>query len=325
MQNNIINKVRRRLWNDLVGKTKKSNFYPLLYISFWHYYIYGSNKKTNQNSYYTTVPNMGAGIGHQIANWIAGYWFAKQFDLQFAHNPFSTTKWENFLGFGEGEVDCFEIIKQGYKKVRLPLFNERNTKEVALQKKIIASYTTKKVIFIAEQDQFYRDQFGVLSQMQQKFYNAPSRKKDKLHYDENAYNIAIHVRRGDIVAGQGEIENHSMRWLTNDYFVTVLQNTLNYITTDKKVAIYLFSQGKKGDFIEFEKFPNLIYCLDMSAMDSFLHMVYADLLITSKSSFSYKPALINKGIKIVPENFWHGYPNTNDWIMADQQGNLKNL
>lgn len=58
----------------------------------------------------------------------------------------------------------------------------------------------------------------------------------------------------------------------------------------------------------------------MDAQTSFLHLVYANLLITSKSSFSYKPALLNNGIKICPRNFWHGYPDSKDWILCDNNG-----
>jgi hypothetical protein len=60
----------------------------------------------------------------------------------------------------------------------------------------------------------------------------------------------------------------------------------------------------------------------MSANESFLHMVHADCLITSKSSFSYKPALLSNGIKICPKKFWHGYPNSSDWILVDENGNF---
>ena len=55
---------------------------------------------------------------------------------------------------------------------------------------------------------------------------------------------------------------------------------------------------------------------------SFLHMVYADVLITSKSSFSYKPALLNTGIKVSPKQFWHSYPKTTDWLLADEDGRI---
>ena len=84
----------------------------------------------------------------------------------------------------------------------------------------------------------------------------------------------------------------------------------------------MFSQGNEENFFEFNEFPNIHFCLDMGAQESFLHMVYADALITSKSSFSYKPALLSRGIKFVPENFWHGYPKSKDWILLNEEGRL---
>ncbi|MBP8793120.1 MAG: hypothetical protein KBE41_04415 [Lutibacter sp.] len=278
----------------------------------------------SRHYYFTAIPNPGAGIGHQLANWIAGYWFAQQFGLQFAHIPFSSNKWEDFLGFGDGEISVQELCKhKGYKKVRLPLFNENKTEEVALIKSIIASYSNQKVVFVCEQDQFYRNQFGIQESIQQKFVASKARENEKIIYSKENYNIAIHVRRGDIVVGQtNNNPNLVMRWQNNDYFVNVLSNVLNQIETDKHIAIYLFSQGVEADFPEFKKFENITFCLDMNAQDSFAHMVFADVLITSKSSFSYKPALLNKGIKVCPKDFWHGYPKTEDWILADENGQL---
>ena len=65
----------------------------------------------------------------------------------------------------------------------------------------------------------------------------------------------------------------------------------------------------------------------MNAQDSFLHMVNADLLITSKSSFSYKPSLLSNGIKVYQKDFWHSYPDKEDWILVENDGifDLKSL
>jgi hypothetical protein len=212
-----------------------------------------------------------------------------------------------------------ELVKKGYKKSKIPLFNEKNPKEVAGIKNIIQSYLNKKVIFICEQDQFYKEQFGVLKEIQQKFYSAPQRKEEKLIYREQNYNIAIHVRRGDILVDPNN-PNLTMRFLANDYFEKVLKQVVGNAKTTKPIHIYFFSQGKPADYPEFHQFQNLHWCLEMSAQDSFLHMVFADVLITSKSSFSYKPALLNKKVKVVPTNFWHGYPKTADWIQVDNNG-----
>lgn len=113
-----------------------------------------------------------------MANWIAGLWYARQFGLKFAYLPFSTKQWDDFLGFGEGETTVAELKCKGYKTRKLPLFNENNKKEVELNKNIIQSYAGKKVVFIAEQDQFYRAQYGVMDDLKRKFYSAPARKND---------------------------------------------------------------------------------------------------------------------------------------------------
>jgi hypothetical protein len=322
MKKNILKKIKNKLWNLIISNSRKKKYYPKLYKSYWHYRSTKNSVPSSLN-YYSALPNPGAGIGHQLANWIAGYWFAKQFGLQFAYSPFSSIKWESFLGFGEGEMAVADLIKNGYKKVYLPFFEEFNEDEVDLQKKIIASYSNQKVVFLAEQDQYYNEQFGVMESIKQKFHSAAARKNDQLIFNSASFNIAIHVRRGDIVVGlENQNQNLQMRWQGNDYFEKVLQKTVQNIKTDKPIAIYLFSQGSQRDFPEFGQFENLHYCLEMNAQDSFLHLTQADLIITSKSSFSYKPALLSKGIKVCPQNFWHGYPDTADWILVDEKGNF---
>jgi hypothetical protein len=295
-----------------------------MYRSYWHARFHKKADPLTSTNYFTAVPNPGAGIGHQLANWIAGYWFAKQFGLRFAHSPFSSPKWEYFLGFGEGVPTCDELVnRHGYKRVLLPLFNEKSREEVELVKKIIASYQDAPVVFCAEQDQFYADQFGIQEDLQQKFYSGKARREDKLIYAEDSFNIAIHVRRGDIAnAPKNSIHTVGLRWQGNDYFEQVLTEVVGTVRTTKPIFIYLFSQGNRENFVDFEKFNNIRFCLDMDVHDSFLHMVYADVLITSKSSFSYKPALLNKGIKVCPRDFWHGYPSTHDWVLADENGKL---
>lgn len=316
-------KIKRKIWGKIVQYTRNTSLYPFIYRSYWHYLLcYKKNSNSvNNTCYYAARPNPGAGIGHQMANWIAGLWYSRQFNLPFAHLPFSTSQWDEFLGFGIGEKTVKELKKQGYKTRKLPLFHEKNPEEIELNRRIISSYAGKKVVFIAEQDQFYRDQYGVMEILKQKFYQAPARKKDHLIYSPDNFNIAIHVRRGDIMEDPNN-PNLVMRYLSNDYFEKVLKQVTENIQTPKPVHIYFFSQGKPEDYPEFAAYPNLHWCLDMNAQDSFLHFVYADLLITSKSSFSYKPALLNNGIKVCPRNFWHGYPPTKDWILCENDGTL---
>lgn len=292
------------------------------YPSYWRFRIRGERKNPDTSNFYlAALPNPGAGIGHQIANWIAGYWFARHFGLKFANLSFSTKKWDDFLGFGVGEEQMADLLKRGWKVKRIPKFEEHNYEQVQLVKKIMSTYSGLKVIFLCEQDQFYIAQYGVMDDLRRKFYSNPIRQRETLTFSPDNYNIAIHVRRGDIMADPNNL-NHTMRYLSNNYFEKVLQQVVDRVKTDKPVHIYFFSQGKPEDYPEFAHYPHLHWCMDMGAQESFLHMVYADLLITSKSSFSYKPALLNRGIKVCPKEFWHGYPDSNDWVMVDNEGNL---
>ncbi len=317
-------KIKKRIWSKIVGASRGRFYYPMIYASWWHALFFRNNLAIETKSYVSAVPNRGAGIGHQMANWIAGLWFSREFGMQHAHTPFSSEQWERLLGFGEGKESLdFLVINKGYRKVSLPLFDEFNLKEVELIRKITTSYNDKKIVFVLEQDQFYRDQYGVSDEIQERFHSANARRNDQLRYSPENFNIAIHVRRGDIVSGlTSRNPNLLMRWQDTEYFKKILISVLNTIQTDKIIQIYLFSQGEREDFSEFDEFDNVEYCLESGAQESFLHMVFADLLITSKSSFSYKPALLSKGIKVCPRDFWHGYPANEKWIIADEDGSL---
>ena len=93
-------------------------------------------------------------------------------------------------------------------------------------------------------------------------------------------------------------------------------------TEGRPRRVHLFSQEGREAFQTLEALHPIEFCLEMGAHDSFRHMAMADFLITSKSSFSYKPALLSKGIKICPQDFWHTYPDTQDWILAENSGEI---
>ncbi len=320
----IIFKLDQKYFND--GTNKNFEKYKSYRVSLKKKEKSNKTRNVNEN-YITARPNPGAGIGHQIANWCAGYCYANMFGLKFAHIPFSSShipnssnEWENFLNFANGEANAYDLLKSGYKKVRLPKF-DNTAEDIKKIKGIIDAYSDEKVIFWCEQDQFYRDIQELIPVLQDKYYKSRYVKKENLIFNADCYNIVVHVRRGDIVLQNGENnENLAMRFQTMDYFVNALEYAISCLPTKKETHIYVFSQGKDKEFDAFSKFDNVHYCTEMSAMDSFLHMSFADALITSKSSFSYKPALLNRGIKFVPEKFWHGYPTDESWILLDSNG-----
>lgn len=324
LQDKIYRKLHSWFWNKL----RPGRWSLWLFRSYWNYRFMNLKKKKVREeitrSYLTQVPNRGAGIGHQMGNWNSGYWFAKRFGVPYAYSAFSDPAWEKFLGFGEGEITAEELLRQGYKKRKLPYFEETSIEDMKLIQAMIDSYRGKRVVFFLELDQFYEKQYGAMEHMRKKFYTAPARKDENLIFQNDHLNIAVHIRRGDITAGQETQEEElTKRWLKTEYYVRLLQELLGLLSADVTYRIYLFSQGTESDFPELKEIPNVVYCLDMPAKESFLHMARADVLLTSKSSFSYKPALLSKGIKLCPAHFWHGYPESEDFIIVDEETGLK--
>ena len=318
---------------------------------------YPDHTVTETNVYIAQIPNQGAGIGHQIANYNCGLHLALKYGVGHAYVPFVDKDWDRFLGFGQNELTVKDLKRQGYKVKKMPSISIMGHDMLDA---IVAYYkqSGQKVILLTQIDEFYAKQYGVIPYIKRKFEDAESRKDDDkllgehaevlLHknsskgvdsiseqandnnhkldgvdFSDDFVNIAVHIRRGDINSGQVSGDKQlTMRWLSNDYYEKVLDQVVSKIE-DKKINLFIFSQGDKKDYESYEKYGQVYYCLDMPPMESFIRMVRADILITSKSSFSYKPALLSDGIRICPPGFWHGYPDDEKWIVAGEDGEIR--
>lgn len=323
----IIFRAKYRLESYRLRNWENPNYFKM-YKSNYH----KCKKSTSRDDLYLTeIVSYGAGIGHQLANWIAGYWFARYFEVKYAYSPFTSSavpfrpnKWDHILGFGEGEISAEQLLKNGYKKVQLPYFDENNKTQVNEIKRIIDSYGGEKVVFFTEANQFYHDQYGVMDDISRKFFSAPARKEDKLIYNPSYYNVAMHIRRQVVIDSKVIEEDdatRAKRWTGNEYYEEILKNLVK-LNVGKPIRIHVFSTGKPEEFELFKQYGDVRICSDLDEYASFIHLVYADLLVTSKSSFSYKPALMSKGIKVCPDGFWHGYPNLPDWFIVGANGKL---
>jgi hypothetical protein len=313
-------KIKYHLWTYFVLKIlKDTSVYFYLYKSFWqsvlNFNLNFNNINKNQKNYMSIEVNPGGGVGHQLANYNSAIWYAKKFNLIHAHTSFPNKKWEKLLGFNYSTICLENLINKGYKKIKLPLFKEKDLIEISKIKKIIHSYKNKKIIFFLEFDQPYTKQYQIAEILKEKFFSAKQRSKDKLIYNEKNFNIAVHIRVGDIMNNE-KLMNE--RFLDVNYFIKVINKSLSIIKTPKKKIIHIFSANKLDSLSKLANFENIKFCHNLNHYKTFLHFVYADLLITSKSSFSYKAALINRGIKLCPKQFWHKYPKNNkNWVLID--------
>lgn len=119
--------------------------------------------------------------------------------------------------------------------------------------------------------------------------------------------IAIHIRRGDVTS------KDFLRWVPLQYYQKIIRY-LEHKYPSHEIVIY--SEGLVEEFSAL-KAKNLKFKLNGSALEIFLEMVNSDILITSKSAFSYSAAILSIG-KIYYTPFWHApLPNWKRIIVKD--------
>lgn len=327
--NSFIERVSRKINIGINEKLGKKRFYKCLFSSYWHKVICDSKTVDRSNFYIAPGINYGAGIGHQMYDWASQYQLVKKMGLSFAHkslwvNGIHAEKddaigiWNQILGLGEGEKKLAELLDEGYKVVRLPVFGREYSVNEELAIAIMDSYCGQKVVF-----QLAIDQPGIMDGVAQifydKFWNAKAREnKPTLLYDSEKLNIAVHIRRGDVS------EKLPYKFRTNTFYYQAVMDILSFhkeIPMDD-IQIYIFSEGEIEDYPEFMDLNNVTFCLDMDSKKTFMHLVNADILVVAPSWFSANAAAINRR-ELYCSDEYHKYDDELNWIWLDKDGHIK--
>lgn len=132
--------------------------------------------------------------------------------------------------------------------------------------------------------------------------------KDKTsQFDSTYMNVAVHVRRfntRDCRTGGTDTPD--------SYYLDVMNKIRSkYLGTQPKpLKFHIYSQGIPTSFREYVA-DDVVLHLNESIQDTFTGFVFADILVTSQSSFSYVAALLSYGT-VYYQKFWH--PPLNHWI-----------
>jgi len=314
---NLLNKILFKIKKKIIDLLYKLKINFIFYKCYWvtNKNFSNNRKKIKFKNYLSIRVHPGAGIGHQLSNYNSALWFAKKFQLNHCHNKFPNKLWENLLNFSKNSVNTLDIIKKNYKIVQLPRFNEFDTNHLNIIKKIINYYSNQKILFMLEYDQSFKSQFQIANILKFKFFNKRNLLKDKIIFSKNYFNIAVHYRSGDILKNKNLF---NQRMLTNEYYLEAIKLALKLKPKNKKSIIHIFSQGNNLKKLLTKNNIKYLNFSRFNEFSTFLHFIYSDLLITSKSSFSYKAGLISNNIKISPRSFWHYYPNDKKWFILNK-------
>lgn len=348
--NNLTEKINRKIDELLKLLFFGKKIYKYLFISYWHYLIYRKkkhkvleSKRNEEKLYITSGMNYGGGIAHQIHCWYSGVMLARDNNIGYAYPSFwingghsesddfkvkceigkikicgNSKVWDNVLGFGESEKTVEKLRQEGYKVRRLPYYRFSKEENVCEFRGIIDSYRGCKVILLPSVDQttFYPSENEKSSLMRRKFWSSSSRKHDELYFQKDKKSIAVHIRRGDV-----SLTSYADRYLDFEYYKNAIDTAVADLNLSyEEVTLYIFSEGEPQDFEYFNIYPNVKLCLDWDSKKSFLHMVYADVIITGISGFSVSAAILSDGKRYVYKDYFTAYCDNMDWIILDNNG-----
>lgn len=111
---------------------------------------------------------------------------------------------------------------------------------------------------------------------------------------------AVHIRRGDVKA------NNQMRYIPNAYYVEVIKK----IQQTGSIEVSIFSETESSEsFDEFRKLGCKLF-LDADLIFTWKEMIFSDILVMSKGSFAYVPAIYNSNF-VIYYPAW--YPKLDHW------------
>lgn len=251
----------------------------------------------------------GPGLGHVTGQWTTTLVLALFYNLTLIHSPIANPDYKStktkgthgeyedldgFLGMGLGEIqkkdfnfDTVEVINlRGYGMV--PHSTDEHKNFEIFTEDIIKNNGDKcNVLF--NQPQFFQYDYSGHTKWIQVLKWMRNRELDpmEINYDRNYINVAVHVRTGDIEPSRGTPEV---------FFYTLLKKYILPIINDLPYRIYIYSEGLDSQrFAKLTSLPNIIQrtSQEMSAFETYHHLIEGDILIMARSGFSQFAAIFS--------------------------------
>lgn len=153
-------------------------------------------------------------------------------------------------------------------------------------------------------------------ELRQRFDSFPDNTKPCAWFQPDRTNVVVHIRRG-FDALNSKSERFAPVWKYErvmDFFRSQ--------AVSKKVLFHVVTIEGSDDFSSLTSRGDVImqYNTNVTQLETFHAMVVADHLVTSKSSFSYTAAILNRGV-VYYFPFWHGAMQS--WIGVYQVSEVK--
>lgn len=253
----------------------------------WNLLLYGISKKLGVNFFAKPFKN----ISHYQYNDILREKWSEDFTQFFnLHSPHTFDLEYNFDGDCQDLVEFIKDNKDSRKNIN-----------IEVNKKFVIDNGFPLI------PEFFEK--GYLKDIKENLtYNKET------YFDKNIFNISLHLRTLNScdIPTYPEMETYLV--YKDSSHIKNIFDILKERLYNKKVCVYIHSQGDKNDFTDLLEFSEenfeIILKLNEHPIDDIYHMSNADLLIMSKSSYSWIAHLLNFNQTLVRDNFYQPtYPN----------------
>jgi len=152
-------------------------------------------------------------------------------------------------------------------------------------------------------------------------------KPELVWFKNDLFNIALHVRRGDV--SKAKIKTYGLdmyrRYRGNNAYIKCMKAlSERYRDVGKPLAFHIFSEGEMADFQSIiDEFPDAIFHLDGDIKLTHYHMVMADALVTAISSFSRTAGFLSTNDVYYLEG--RGIAKYGNWIGCQSAGSMRRV
>lgn len=282
------------------------------------------------------------GAGSQLQRIYGVYGLSRMFNVSYYHSPLKEIGYQGMVALEKNEND-FELVARYNKKFHIKsdidvpsdavittqLHPEENflLEQIKKAEQNPPSFFLLRMVFsmdIVDNKPSIFEHARTLSPFQKKF--------------SSPFRIAIHVRWGDLLL------DHEERLLPNEYYISAATKAIKVLEkcevpfvcelhTEMPITSFLVTPQHHGvknriekyrlkesailtpeqyRISDFEVLPNLRKHINEDPIETLEALATADLLIMSKSSFSYLAALFNQEGKSLYAPFWHS--PMSDWL-----------
>lgn len=252
----------------------------------WHYF-WKSNLGIRPRKLFT-IHEKTDGFGSQLQACLSLIAYCEYNNYEYIHTPFTR------MQHNDKKITNFPMYMNNFVNIE---HSYRSINDISEYEKSCL-YKMKEGPFVHGS---YHPEFFYTSNLLEtlrKIYFSKS--KPDVDFSSTKKNIAVHIRRGDVNPTRWR-----SRWTSNQEYIGLLH------TLDKTNSIiHIYSEGVELDFKDIkDAFPTeeFIFHLNEEITKTFHGLVIADVLILSKSSFSYCAGLINKN-KVIGgflKSWWH--------------------